>query len=48
MVVGTILSEVLYKRKPIGEVIANWRALLLKIVFGFVVLMVSSFFYWKV
>lgn len=47
MVVGTILSEVSYKKKSLGEVIANWRPLLLKVIVGYVVLMISSLIYFK-
>jgi hypothetical protein len=47
MVVGAILSEISYKKRPLGEVIANWRQLLLKVVVGYVVLITASYIYFK-
>jgi predicted membrane protein len=47
MVAGTILSEVSYKKKPLREVLANWRPLLLRVIVGYVVLMVASLLYFK-
>jgi uncharacterized BrkB/YihY/UPF0761 family membrane protein len=47
MVVGTILSEVLYKRKQLSAVIADWQSLLLKVIIEYVILIVASFLYYK-
>lgn len=47
MLVGAFLSELLYKKKPVNEVVDNIKTLIIKTTITFAVLIVASYLYYN-